>query len=1062
MAFSKFGLKEESGRVAAMKKLLKFFIWTSLVPLVLIFGISYFSAQSILKEKAGESLLTLNNSKAEQLNLFLEKLKVRTADWSSDGKIRGTTEEIGAQGCKGAPLQDCSLAADLSIYLRDKKLPLDPTFVLVDVLDINGIVVASSDINRLGHDESRERISFEQAKSAAFGQAVLVPELVQEPDELEGKPMLHIAAPLVSFTTGKIVGVFLAHTLNDELNAVIAVEEGKTLETYLVNAEKLMITPSRFMSDAVLKQGVNTPPARACFEDGKDFQGEYLNYRGEKVLGVSKCQSQSLGAIITEIDVSETLRSVNQFRNISLISLAALLFFAIGYSLFAGRGLVPQATTNTTITTTTIITTIIIIIGVSFSLFFSKTLSSFAWRMKTEPVFDLVQGQAERHIKNVEHFTRWQSEEARWHFADFVSELKLSLPPMAGVKIYNSEAILVYSDIIKEKIGQKEEEEDVLEALRGEQKIETAEPEIQKEFGLRNLLEIYTPIYLGGRQPVGVAEVYFNIADLVVFIRRLQFFVWILIAVSLSAIFSLLRFAFGRQNAQITRQAKELATIIERSPHGIYTINKDGIIEFFNPKMVEIEGLKSAQEAIGLNALELSKYKDVGLDKFFREGLAGKSFTTEICHISSVTQKERYCHYFGVPIFGPDGKTAERLLLMVEDITERKRLEAELAEYTKKLELKVAERTRELEISLAETRKLASIVESSFEGVIIVDQKGLIKYVNPAWQKLTGWNAEEVIDKVTPSILKSGKQDASFYKKMWDVISGGQVFYAEIVNKRKDGSLYDAEVVIFPIKFGDEVVYVEISRDISERKKLDEAKTSFISIASHQLRTPLSSMRWISEMFLSGDMGPLTDEQKSFMRDIYKSNQRLIDLVNILLISTRLEAGRISITPVPADLVLLTKEVLDTVKSLIDAKKLQITIKVVSKTIPKINLEPEVFRQVMLNLLSNAINYTSERGKIDISSELKEDRVVFSIKDNGIGIPQKEQPRIFQKFYRASNAVSFVPEGNGLGLSLVKSLVLGWEGDVWFESEEGKGSTFFFTVPLAGVESKAGAFTLSP
>ncbi|MEK7073513.1 MAG: PDC sensor domain-containing protein, partial [Patescibacteria group bacterium] len=285
-----------------------------------ISGIVYFSGRTILQKQAIESLSVLNRAKSEHIDLFIEKLKNRTQDWSSDEKIRQDAERIS----KGEPL-----SSDLSLYLRDKKLPIDPTVALADVLDVRGIVVASSDPSRLGKDESKERTSFPKASRASFGEVIFTPELVVEEDELAGVPMLHFAAPLVSAETGTTVGVLLVHIKNDELNEVIAVKEGKTLETYLVNREKLMLTSSRFIPDAVLAQNVDTPPVRACLDRGKEYQGAHLNYRGQSVMGVSTCLPEGLGVIITEIDASEAFSSANIFRNVAALAVAIMLALAL-------------------------------------------------------------------------------------------------------------------------------------------------------------------------------------------------------------------------------------------------------------------------------------------------------------------------------------------------------------------------------------------------------------------------------------------------------------------------------------------------------------------------------------------------------------------------------------------------------------------------------------------------------------------------------------------------------------------------------------------------------------
>jgi len=1048
-----FGTKEISGPAVTARKLFWFFVGVAFVPIVIISGAAYFYGSAALETKLIEGLTALTQAKANELNLFIEKLNIRAADWSSDGKIRKDAELIS----QGKPLGE-----ELSFYLKEKKLPIDPTVALVDVLDTNGIVIASSDQMRLGKDEGKERISFREALAAPFGEAVLTPTLVVEEDELAGVPMLHLSAPLVSAETGNTVGVLLLHIKNDELNNVLSIEQGETLETYLVNPEKLMITSSRFIPDAVLKQSVNTLPVRACLDHGKDYQGQHLDYRGEQVFGVSKCLRDGLGVLITEIDRSEAFSGLSFFRNVMLLLLAAVLAGAAVYGFFAGKGLMPRFPTTTT-TTTTIIIIIIIIIGVVFSLFFTKTLEQFVWRVKTEPTFELVQGQAHRHIGKAEYLVNWQKPEAERRFEDFVSELKTSLPPVAAIKIYDNQAVLVWADLAKKNIGQKEEAEDVLETLAGKQKVESAEKEIQKELGAPHLLEIYTPIYLEeGKTPAGVVEIYFDTSDLVAFTRKVRVYVWGIIAAALAAIYGLLLSAFRKQNAQIRRQAEELSNIIDKSPLGIYTINKNGIIDSFNPKMVELAGAKDAKAVIGLNALELPTYKAVGLDKFFREGLQGKPFTTEVEYTSYTGHKTTFRHYFGVPIFGTDGKSVERLLLMVEDITERKKLEAELQKYTKNLEQIVAQRTAELK---EEKDKLQTTLESIGDGAFSIEASGQIVFFNKAAEEISGYKAADIIGKQYQSILRFvlEKDSSPNYKFIEEVFSKGVIsrITDDTVLIAKNEERVFVEGNAAPLKDSEGKVRgaVIIFRDVTKAKEIEKTKINFISIASHQLRTPLSALRWIAEMFLNGDLGALTENQKEFLNNMYKSIRQLLNLVNIFLATSRIEEGRIDITPIPTDITALTKEIIDGLKPLITAKNLHLTM--VDQPLPKINLEPEMFRQVMLNLLSNAVNYTPNDGRITVQFELKADHVICSVEDSGIGIPKKDQHRVFEKFFRADNAIAMVPDGTGLGLSLVKSIVLAWNGNIWFVSEEGSGTKFYFTIPLIGMKPRRGEVKLN-
>ncbi|MBI5466163.1 MAG: PAS domain S-box protein [Candidatus Kerfeldbacteria bacterium] len=1086
-----FGLKQETERAAQIKKFFWFFWWSSLLPLLAIFTVVYFSGRTILQNQAIESLRALNNAKSERLDLFIEKLKVRTADWSSDGKIRKDAELI-SQG-RGEPL-----ASDLSLYLRDKKLPIDPAVALVDVLDIDGIVIASSDLARLGKDESKERTSFPEALAGSFGEVIFTPELVVEEDELAGVPMLHFASPLVSAETGKTVGVLLMHLKSDELDKVLVVKERKTLETYLVNRDKLMITPSRFIPNAVLSQSVDTPPVRACLDRSKDYQGSHLNYRGQPIFGVSKCLPEGLGVIITEIDASEAFASITVFRDVAIAAMAIILALALIFAYFSGRKFLTQTTTTTTTTTIIII---IIIIGAALSLFFSKSIEQFVWRVKTEPVFDLAQGQAERHIGDAKYFADWRSEESQQKFKNFVSELKASLPPVAAVKIYNKEAILIWSDltIYKAAIGKKHEVDDVLQALQKRQVIKSVEAEIQKQIGSANLLEIYTPVFLEDKgAAAGVAEVYFDTADLVVFIRQLQIFIWGLIGISLAIIYSLLHFVFRGQNEKISRQAKELATIIAKSPLGIYTINQDGVIDSFNPKMVEFAGAKSAQEVIGLNALELPTYKAVGLDRFFREGLQGKPFVTETRYLSYTGEKETFRHYFGVPLYGPGGETVERLLLMVNDITARKRLEEELRTHAGKLTEEVAARTAELQQQLGlveqQNRQLEeakralvntlgdletartklehdrakdeALLGSIGDAIMAIDVKERIVFFNPAAEEMTGWRQSEVQGQPYRQFItlfegEEGVRDGkSITKALLTRVRVKGPPFAILLNRR--GDKVPVAYLASPIlsKAGELWGVIVVMRDVTHERAVDRMKTEFVSIASHQLRTPLSAMKWFMEMLLHGEAGKLKAEQRDFISNVYRSNERMIKLVNSLLNVSRIEMGRLMIKPAEYDLCELIKGLVAELQASAVEHHQQIKVACLGRS-PKLKVDERVFREVISNLISNALKYSPPKSVVEVSLQQSDKDIRIQVKDNGYGIPQEQQDKIFQKFFRADNVVLKQVDGSGLGLYVVKSLLESVGGSVSFTSQENKGSTFTVTLPSGGMKEKSGEVTLS-
>ena len=369
---------------------------------------------------------------------------------------------------------------------------------------------------------------------------------------------------------------------------------------------------------------------------------------------------------------------------------------------------------------------------------------------------------------------------------------------------------------------------------------------------------------------------------------------------------------------------------------------------------------------------------------------------------------------------------------------------------------------------LQEMRKFKLAVENSSDMVVISDAKAMTLYVNSATEKISGYSSEEAVG-VQCGALWGGHMDDAFYKDMWKTLNSKKVWCGEIRNKRKNGEFYDAFVTISPILNDKKEVifFVDITRDITREKEIDRAKTEFVSLASHQLRTPLSSINWYTEMLMDGDAGALNDDQKDYLQQIYTGNQRMVDLVNALLNVSRIELGTFAITPETVDVATLAREALTDSK--IQAKERSVTVKSsIARSIPRIQADSKLLRIIFDNLLSNAVKYTPEKGTVSLTLETKpshskkeKGRIVLTVKDTGMGIPKKQQDKIFTKLFRADNVVQTDTQGTGLGLYIIKSILDHTGGKISFKSVENKGTTFVVELPLSGMKEKKGTRELS-
>ena len=231
-------------------------------------------------------------------------------------------------------------------------------------------------------------------------------------------------------------------------------------------------------------------------------------------------------------------------------------------------------------------------------------------------------------------------------------------------------------------------------------------------------------------------------------------------------------------------------------------------------------------------------------------------------------------------------------------------------------------------------------------------------------------------------------------------------------------------------------------------RELDQAKNQFVSLVAHQLRTPLSTIKWYVELLLSHDIGNLNINQEKYMTQIYQSNQRMINLINDILNASRIELGTFAAEPQPTDFSQVADSVIDEVLPL--AKTRKVDIKKEYKDVPTIVADPKFVRVIFQNLLANAVQYTLDDGKGEVDLKLIGDgkNLNITVSDNGYGIPEVAKAKIFSKLFRADNVAEKDTTGTGLGLSIVRELVLMHNGDIWFESELGKGTTFYIGLPV--------------
>lgn len=243
---------------------------------------------------------------------------------------------------------------------------------------------------------------------------------------------------------------------------------------------------------------------------------------------------------------------------------------------------------------------------------------------------------------------------------------------------------------------------------------------------------------------------------------------------------------------------------------------------------------------------------------------------------------------------------------------------------------------------------------------------------------------------------------------------------------------------------------------LSEKQRaMERMKSEFVFLASHQLRTPITSIRLYVEMLRNQTKNELDKKHWQYLENIHHSTKRMIQLVGDLLNVSRIESDRLTVRPQAVRLEGLIADVIEEVSPLAQAKKCQFIFNKPQDKLPKVLVDPRIVRQVLYNVITNAIYYSFlDRGDIVIALSLNKKEYEISVRDSGIGISFRDKKRIFEKFFRAENAIKLKPEGTGLGLYIVKMLITAIGGKIWFESELNKGTTFYITLPKKVVKSR--------
>ncbi|MBI2640390.1 MAG: GAF domain-containing protein [Candidatus Sungbacteria bacterium] len=348
---------------------------------------------------------------------------------------------------------------------------------------------------------------------------------------------------------------------------------------------------------------------------------------------------------------------------------------------------------------------------------------------------------------------------------------------------------------------------------------------------------------------------------------------------------------------------------------------------------------------------------------------------------------------------------------------------------------------------LAERDKTLAIINSLNEGVILYDNEERVLMMNPKAQDLLFVRSKEIVGQ---KLTKELAERSVFLKNAYLISHLTLADYETREYAALGPRRATIEVISIPVQGSghQKIGSLRILRDITREKEVELLKTKFVSTASHQLRTPLSGLRWALESLQKDEGGTLTPPQHDLIEKSSTAVKHLAGLLDDLLNISKIEEGRLVYTFRKEYLPPLVKKILKDFSIQIKERNLDIALQEPASPMPIVHIDPDILSMAVNNIIDNAVRYSHQGGKIKISLDTGEHAAILSVKDEGIGIPEEDKKFIFTKFFRAKNAQLFQTEGSGLGLYLAKQIVEKHNGRIVFESREKKGSEFSIYLPI--------------
>jgi PAS domain S-box-containing protein len=502
----------------------------------------------------------------------------------------------------------------------------------------------------------------------------------------------------------------------------------------------------------------------------------------------------------------------------------------------------------------------------------------------------------------------------------------------------------------------------------------------------------------------------------------------------------------ARQRAETDLQISRdmLAKVINSSPQAVFWKDRNSVYLGCNEVFARSVALRSPEEIVGKTDFDLP-FPRLDCEAYRTADAEVMKTNQPMIHKLDIQRRDdgkmTWIDTCKVALVDSEGMVYG-VLGIVEDITDRKAAEDELG-------------------------KLRIAVEQSANIVLITDEEGTIVYVNPAFERSTGYTREEALGR-NPRLLKSGMHPAEFYREIWATIKSGRSWQGQLQNKRKDGSLYWESAVISPV-IGDQgelLYFIAVKEDISERKSLESslkqalsraetasrAKSEFLAVMSHELRTPLNGVLGFAELLSET---PLNEEQQEFVRTIRSSGDHLLHVVNDVLDFSSIEQSTVRLEKNPFVLADLLESAAMVVRAGTDEKGLEFHHEMADDVPHILRGDARRIRQILINLLGNAVKFTetgSVHLRVNLATNDRGEVVEFAVIDTGPGISLEDKAQLFKPFTQGDSTLSRRFRGTGLGLAISLRLAQAMGGDITIESTPGDGSTFALRLPCDAVQ----------